>query len=194
MPALLDAINRALGAVALPPASSLEGTVAPHVAMARRFVEEEDRSAQLIEWQFNVEPDVTLPLEPDGTILAPSSLLAFTPRGDDARQVTTRDGLFYNLAERTTTFATALRGRLVAQVDFADCPVYFREYVACRAARRLQAQLRGDPAGARDAQAQELMARADALRHDENTRRSNTIHAEPVRRVLDRLPRRSHRR
>lgn len=183
---LLEAVNRALSAVSLPPASSLEGSVAPHVALARRLVEEEDRATQHEGWHFNVEPDVTLPLEQDGTIEAPSNLVAFTPRGTDERQVSVRDGLFYDLEERSTTFTTALRGRLQVQLEFDICPPWFREYVAARAARRLQAQFRGDPAGARDAQAQEFQLLATARRQNELAARANTYRSETVYNVYGR--------
>lgn len=181
MSALLTAVNRAIEAVALPATSSLDEPVPRHVAVARKMVESEDRHAQLMGWQFNTLTDVTyLVDDTTGKVTAPATLLNFTPRGTDSRNVTTRDGFFYDLDDATDQFTKDLRGRALLQVIFADCPAYFREYVAARAARRLYTQLRGDPAGVRDVQGAELMARADALRQDALTARLNTIESQPV--------------
>lgn len=182
MPALLEAINRVLGAVALPATSSLDAPVPPHVAFARRMVEEEDLSSQQEGWQFNVLTDKTYwPDETDGNrIEAPATLIAFTPRADDFRRVAVRSGFFYDLQDDTDAFTRHLRGRAIMQLDLDDTPPYYRDYVAARAARRMQAQYRGDPAGARDAMANELVARATALRMDELAAGHNSLRADAM--------------
>lgn len=181
MAALLEAINRALGAVSLPATSTLAAPVPPHVAMARRLVEEEDRSAQTEGWHFNTLQDVTYyPDEVTGKVEAPATAIAFTVRGDDWRELSIRSGFFYDLAEDTDVFTKPIRGRVLLQLALDDTPPYYRDYLGARAARRLEAQYRGEPASSRDAYAAELIARGNALRLDGAAARHNSITTEAV--------------
>lgn len=195
MTALLDAVNRVLSAVSLPSTNSLDAPVAPHVALAKRLVDEEDRVTQEDGWQFNTEPDRTFELDITGKIQAPSNLILFSltfPAGGMTGLgfLTVRDGFFYDLDNSTDVFTRELRGTLISRLDFEDCPGTFQSYVAARAARRMHASFRGDPPGARDALMQEQMARATALRADERIAQRNTIAAWTVQNIMWRHPRR----
>lgn len=184
MTTLLEAVNRTLSAAALRPVTSLEDPVAATTALARRFVEEEHLSAQNSDWQFNREPRATLLPDVDGIIEVGETAIRWVDEA--STYVTIRGTELYDLERATNVFSGRRRGELVRRLDFELCPSYYGDYVAARAARRMHAQYRGDPAGARDAVANEVRAQTLARNQDADMARRNSVESPSVRSITGR--------
>jgi len=187
MTVLLQAVNNVLAAVALPPVNSLVQPVAATTALAQQHIEAENRRAQLEGWCFNTEPRAELRPDASGEIAEPSNVLRFEAL--DSTFYAFQNGKLRDLLNDTYTFSTAVWGKLVTLEDFENVPPWFRAMVEARAARRMHAAFRGDPAGARSAAVDERAAVADARRADSQQRRYSSSECASVRRTTHRFRR-----
>jgi hypothetical protein len=184
----LDAVNRVLSTVGLRPVATLDGAVSATTALAQRLLEEQHVSILNEGWSFNVFERVTR--YPDAENHIEVGVDAIRWEDEASPFITIRDGRLFDTENETDEFLAARTGRFVRPIPFESCPLAYRDYVAISAGRRMQAQYRGDVAGARDAIGMEQRAQAVARNADQAMVRYSSSENPTVRRITGRPMRR----
>lgn len=157
----LEAVNTMLALIGEAPVNSLTTNVTADVALARRTLEEQNRSLQVQGWHWNTDRGVTLTPDQNGrypweadwirfdterpgrTALAGTrSVQSYHPADVD---ITRRGQFLWNLATGTDIFTqTELQGHIVRYLAWDDLVEAARTYLMIRAARIFLNRTLGD--------------------------------------------------
>lgn len=128
----LEAVNILLTTIGEAPINTLEGNQVVDVAVAKQVLNEVSREVQSQGWHFNTEYDVPLTPNIDQQINIPFNTARIDVTGRDVVQ---RDGLLFDLKDRSFTFTNVIKAEVVYYQDFEVIPDTAKRYIVVRAAR-----------------------------------------------------------
>jgi hypothetical protein len=132
----LEAVNNVLRRVGLPPVPSLDTNGISAAAHAERFIDAASRSCQSRGWHFNTRRNVMLSRDPDtNKIAVPSGVFHIDTDGESRHlDVTVVGGMLFDLENNVDTWAQDLYVTYIANMDFADLPEAFADYLVTESA------------------------------------------------------------
>jgi len=128
----LEAVNILLTTIGEAPINTLAGNQVVDVAVAKQVLNEVSREVQSQGWHFNTEYDVPLTPNIDQQISIPFNTARIDVTGRDVVQ---RDGLLFDLKDRSFTFTNVIKAEVVYYQDFEVIPDTAKRYIVVRAAR-----------------------------------------------------------
>lgn len=128
----LEAVNILLTTIGEAPINTLAGNQVVDVAVAKQVLNEVSREVQSQGWHFNTEYDVPLTPNIDQQISIPFNTARIDVTGMDVVQ---RDGLLFDLKDRSFTFTNVTKAEIVYYQDFEVIPDTAKRYIVVRAAR-----------------------------------------------------------
>ena len=158
----LEAVNTMLALIGEAPVNSLTTNVTADVAMAKRTLEEQNRSLQVQGWHWNTDRDLTITPDVNGRYAWQTDWIRFdterpgrTVLGSTTRaqrtyhpadvDITRRGEFLWNLATGTNVFSQdQLQGHVVRYLAWEDLPESARTYLMIRAARIFLNRTLGD--------------------------------------------------
>lgn len=166
----LEAVNLILGTVGQQPVNALDDSRAD-VRIAQNILSEISRTVQAEGWRFNTEYEVPLPLNVDGEIELGNNVIRVEVKRVNLTNQTPvmRGQKLYDAYNRTYVFTAPLKASIVYLLDFNDLPEAARNYIAVRTARVYQQRFLGVENIYKYSLQEELLARANMLRHESDT-------------------------
>jgi hypothetical protein len=113
-------------------------------------------------WSFN-EIERTLSPQESGFIPIPTSYLVLTPEDNT---LTIRDWKMYDKDEQTYFFTEDVNVTAIEDVDFADLPYYMADYIVAETELKSYIDIVGSDSDIREKKEAVIIARADAIRID----------------------------
>ena len=161
----LQAVNRILVACGQKPSNSLEGPTSATTRMAVAVLEETDQQVQGEGWHFNTNPNHTFSADGvSGEVAIPAGTVRF--KAYDYQGLTVRGDKLYDRHRGTFDIGQAVTGCLVLYLDFDELPEQAKEYITCRAARKMYTRTVGSQDSARALALEESQARGALINHD----------------------------
>lgn len=144
----LEAVNSMLSTIGEAPVNSLQSGLVD-AETAETILNEVSRSVQAHGWNFNSEPDYSVPADTSGNVILPSEIL----RADLANSVTKyrsskqeyvqRGNKMYDKVKHSYNIGKTLKLDVVVLLDFELCPEVARRYITVKAARVFQERVVG---------------------------------------------------
>lgn len=173
----LEAVNLMLSNIGESPVSTLTGAEGDaFVATSIVILDETTRSVLNDGWEFNVDEEYLMTPDGSGNILITDDMLSVDSNSRSGRyDVTVRAGKLYNKTDQTYVFTDSVYCDVTWEFAFADCPQYIRQYIAIKAARIFARRMLGDTTGQQLTVEDELYARANAKRAENNNADRNMM-------------------
>lgn len=132
----LSAINTMLAVIGESSVNSLSSGLDEAIS-AENTLDEISRLVQSEGWEFNTEHKYPLPIDVDGHVPLPASLLRIDGEG---KRYIRRGGKLYDKIHHTDIFTDTVYTTITLGLDFEDLPEVARQYIMVRAARVYQSR------------------------------------------------------
>ena len=144
----LEAVNSMLSTIGEAPVNSLQSGLVD-AETAETILNEVSRSVQAYGWNFNSEPDYSVPADTGGNVILPIEILradlakSETKYRSSKEEYVQRGSKMYDKVKHSFNIGKALKLDVVVLLDFELCPEVARRYIAVKAARIFQERVVG---------------------------------------------------
>ncbi len=173
----LEAVNEILMKTGGLPVRALDTDGASKAAMAERVLDAEDLRIQMEGWHCNTEIMELTADSVTNRIDVPTGTLEIdTAEEDEGVNVTQRGGHLYDIENGTLDWdaGKTLKCEVVRRIEYECLPPIMREYIACSAAERFNAQY-GSASRKQDLYAETMRARTRAQQFNESNSDTNIL-------------------
>ena len=144
----LAAVNSMLSTIGEAPVNSLQSGLVD-AETAETILNEVSRSVQAYGWNFNSEPDYSVPADTSGNVILPTEILradlaqSETKYRSSKEEYVQRGSKMYDKVKHSFNIGKTLKLDVVVLLDFEDCPEVARRYITVKAARIFQERVVG---------------------------------------------------
>ena len=144
----LEAVNSMLSTIGEAPVNSLSSGLVD-AETAETILNEVSRSVQSLGWNFNAEPDYTVPADTEGNVTLPTEIIradlanSVTKHRSSTNEYVQRGSRMYDKVKHTFNIGKALTLDVVVLLTFEDLPEVARRYITVKAARLYQERVVG---------------------------------------------------
>lgn len=187
----LDAVNRMLSIISMPPLNSLDGNTNADVSLARNKLAEESVRVQTTGWWFNTEFEYPLNVNGNNEIELAGNIASVdaNPYVYTDIDPVQRGARLYDRKNHTYTFTNNLKATVILLLPFDELPQVAREYIAVKAGRLFQQSTPGSTERDGFAEEDEFKALRELRSKEAQNADYSVFQSYSVSNVLDRSAR-----